>query len=42
VPIETSVTVMPLTAANEALEMLRNGEVSGAIVLSPALDQQSG
>jgi len=40
-PIETSVTVMPLTAANEALERLRNGEVSGAIVLSPALDQQS-
>ncbi|GKX35446.1 MAG: alcohol dehydrogenase [Rhizobiaceae bacterium MnEN-MB40S] len=35
VKIETSVTLMPLNEANEALERLRNGEVSGAIVLIP-------
>ncbi len=35
VRIETSVTLMPLDQANEALERLRNGEVSGAIVLIP-------
>jgi propanol-preferring alcohol dehydrogenase len=35
--IDTSITVMPLAAANEALERLRGGEVSGAIVLSPDL-----
>ncbi|MBW8635696.1 zinc-dependent alcohol dehydrogenase family protein [Hoeflea sp. WL0058] len=35
VKIETSVTLMPLNQANEALERLRNGEVSGAIVLIP-------
>lgn len=33
--IKTSVTTMPLAAANDALECLRRGEVSGAIVLSP-------
>ena len=35
VKIETSVTLMPLDQANEALERLRNGEVSGAVVLIP-------
>ncbi len=33
-PIRTSVTVMPLAKANEALECLRAGQVTGAIVLA--------
>ena len=37
VKINTSVSVMPMSAANEALERLRNGDVSGAIVLVPKL-----
>ncbi len=37
VKINTSVSVMPMSAANEALERLRNGDVSGAIVLVPEL-----
>jgi propanol-preferring alcohol dehydrogenase len=35
--IQTSLTVMPLAEANQALEVLRSGDVSGAIVLSPEL-----
>ena len=34
VPVKTEITVMPLTAANEALARLRRGEVSGAVVLA--------
>jgi len=37
VNIKTSVNVMPMSAANEALERLRNGDVSGAIVLVPTM-----
>ena len=37
VSIKTSVSVMPMSAANEALERLRNGDVSGAIVLVPTM-----
>ncbi len=37
VNIKTSVNVMPMSAANEALERLRNGDVSGAIVLVPPM-----
>lgn len=35
--IHTSVTIMPLAEANKALQRLRSGDVSGAIVLSPEL-----
>ncbi|KHK90787.1 zinc-dependent alcohol dehydrogenase family protein [Novosphingobium malaysiense] len=35
VPIRTHVTPMPLAQANEALDVLRTGEVEGAIVLIP-------
>lgn len=35
VPIKTHVTTMPLAAANDALDRLRAGTVSGAIVLQP-------
>ena len=34
VPVRTEVTSMPLTAANAALARLRDGEISGAVVLS--------
>jgi len=42
VNIKTSVNVMPMSAANEALERLRNGDISGAIVLVPGLKQLPG
>lgn len=35
VPVRTSVMPMPLAAANEALERLRKGELTGAAVLIP-------
>jgi propanol-preferring alcohol dehydrogenase len=35
IPVKTSVTPMPLHAANEALERLRQGELTGAAVLIP-------
>ena len=35
VPVRTEVEVLPLAEANEALRRLRNGEVSGALVLGP-------
>ncbi len=35
VPIRTTATAMPLLAANQALDRLRRGEVSGALVLVP-------
>ncbi len=35
VSIDTSVDIMPVSAANEALERLRRGNISGAIVLVP-------
>ena len=35
VPIRTRVTAMPLEQANEALSILRAGEIEGAIVLEP-------
>ena len=35
VPIEVSVTTFPLTDANEALDRLRNGNLTGAAVLIP-------
>jgi len=35
VPVKTHVTPMPLGAANEALERLRRGELTGAAVLIP-------
>jgi len=35
VPVRTSTEVMPLASANEALDRLRRGAVSGAIVLVP-------
>jgi propanol-preferring alcohol dehydrogenase len=35
IPVRTEVTTMPLTAANEALQRLRNGELCGAAVLLP-------
>jgi propanol-preferring alcohol dehydrogenase len=35
VPLNTSVEVLPLTSANEALARLRRGEVRGALVLVP-------
>jgi propanol-preferring alcohol dehydrogenase len=35
VPIRTYVTPMPLTAANDALTRLRDGDVEGALVLVP-------
>jgi propanol-preferring alcohol dehydrogenase len=34
VPVATHVTVLPLARANEALAMLRDGAVEGAIVLT--------
>jgi propanol-preferring alcohol dehydrogenase len=34
-PIRTQITPMPLSAANDALTRLRNGEVEGALVLVP-------
>ena len=34
-PVKTSVTPMPLSQANEALERLRRGELTGAAVLIP-------
>jgi propanol-preferring alcohol dehydrogenase len=39
VNIRTSVSIMPMSEANEALERLRNEDVSGAIVLVPAMKQ---
>jgi propanol-preferring alcohol dehydrogenase len=35
VPVRTEVTVLPLAAANEALEQVRAGDVRGALVLDP-------
>lgn len=35
VPVRTDVEVLPLAEANEALRRLRDGEVSGALVLGP-------
>ena len=35
VPVRTEVEVLPLAEANEALRRLRDGEVSGALVLGP-------
>ena len=35
IPVKTSVTPMPLHAANEALKRLRQGELTGAAVLVP-------
>jgi propanol-preferring alcohol dehydrogenase len=35
VPVKTSVTPMRLSQANEALERLRKGELTGAAVLVP-------
>ena len=35
VPVRTEVEVLPLSEANEALRRLRDGEVSGALVLAP-------
>jgi len=35
IPVKTSVSPMPLHAANEALERLRKGELTGAAVLVP-------
>ena len=35
IPVKTSVSPMPLEAANEALERLRKGELTGAAVLIP-------
>jgi len=34
-PLETSVEVLPLASANEALARLRRGDVQGALVLAP-------
>lgn len=34
-PVQTHTTVLPLERANEALRMLRGGEVEGALVLRP-------
>ena len=36
--IETSVNVMPMSAANAGLDRLRSGDVSGAIVLVPTMN----
>ncbi len=38
VPVRTSVTCLPLGDANRALERLRNGDVTGALVLVPPRD----
>jgi propanol-preferring alcohol dehydrogenase len=35
VPVQTTVVPMPLNRANEALERLRQGELTGAAVLIP-------
>lgn len=35
IPIKTTVRTMPLSRANEALNMLRSGDVDGALVLVP-------
>lgn len=35
VPVRTAVEVLPLAAANEALDWLRAGQVTGALVLAP-------
>lgn len=35
VPVRTAVEVLPLAAANEALDRLRAGQVTGALVLAP-------
>jgi propanol-preferring alcohol dehydrogenase len=35
VPIRTHTTLMPLAEANEALRMVREGLIDGAIVLVP-------
>ena len=35
IPVKTSVSPMPLSAANQALERLRKGELTGAAVLIP-------
>ncbi len=40
VPVKTSTTLYPLERANEALEDLRNGRISGAAVLVPPNDQE--
>jgi len=34
-PLNTSIEVLPLASANEALARLRRGEVRGALVLVP-------
>jgi propanol-preferring alcohol dehydrogenase len=34
IPIQTQVEVFPLSAANEALDSLRSGQIQGAAVLS--------
>jgi propanol-preferring alcohol dehydrogenase len=36
VPIETHIEVFPLEAANEALDRLRSGEITGSAVLDLA------
>jgi alcohol dehydrogenase, propanol-preferring len=40
VPVKTSTTALPLSAANAALDMLRSGRIEGAAVLCPGLDGQ--
>jgi alcohol dehydrogenase, propanol-preferring len=35
IPVKTQVSPMPLSAANDALERLRRGELTGAAVLIP-------
>ncbi len=40
VPVKTSTTLYPLERANEALEDLRNGRISGAAVLIPPNDEE--
>lgn len=35
IPVETRVTAMPLSAANEALDLIRSGRLTGAAVLVP-------
>jgi propanol-preferring alcohol dehydrogenase len=41
VPIITTVTAMPLEAANEALDALRTGGIKGAAVLVPDVETAS-
>jgi propanol-preferring alcohol dehydrogenase len=35
VPVRTEIRTLPLEAANDALSILRGGDVSGALVLLP-------